>query len=174
MKITKINTLLFLLALCFHISYAQESDSNKEPKSAIDYAVPFNSHSVIEAAKQMPEEHYSFRPTPEVRSFGELMAHIAEANYEMVAIAKGETAPVSEVVLSKTEIIKALEASYDYATKARETMTKERKTTSVNFMGGTKTAENVLDFSLFHGLLHYGNAVVYLRLKGLVPPSSQE
>lgn len=173
MKTIKINALLLLMTLCFHFSYAQESNLAKEAMPAVDYAMPFLSHTVVEAAKQMPEEHYSFRPTPEVRSFGELMAHIAEANYEMVAIAKGDTAPVEKVTPTKAEIVKALEASYDYAVKARKTMTEEQKSKSVKFMGGTKTAENVLDFQVFHSLLHYGNAVVYLRMKGLVPPSSQ-
>ncbi len=52
-------------------------------------------------------------------------------------------------------------------------MTTQRKETMVKFMGGNQPAGNVLDFSVFHSLQHYGNVIMYMRMKGLVPPSSQ-
>ena len=75
----------------------------------------------------MPEEFYNFRPTPEVRSFGELMAHIAESNYEMGAIAKGEDSPVLTVAPTKREVVEALKDSFDYCAAARKNMTKKQK-----------------------------------------------
>ena len=174
MNAQKTTVLLLLITIFFNVSWAQEINLPKEPMASVDIAALYIPHTIITAAKQMPEEYYTFRPTPEVRSFGELMAHIAESNFEMAAIAKGETAPVLKVVLNKTEVINALEASFDYSTKARGDMTKERKETLVKFMGGTQPAGNVLDFSVFHSLQHYGNVIVYMRLKGLIPPSSQE
>jgi uncharacterized damage-inducible protein DinB len=74
---------------------------------------------------------------------------------------------------TKTEALEGLEKSFDYSAKARKTMTKQRKEILVKFMGGSQPAGNVLDFSVFHSLQHYGNVIVYMRLKGLVPPSSQ-
>lgn len=121
----------------------------------------------------MPEEYYSFRPTPEVRSFGELIAHIAESNFEMCAIAKGEPSPMLKIDSTKTEVLEALIKSFDYSAEARKNMTTQRKETLVKFMGGSQPAGNVLDFSVFHSLQHYGKVIMYLRLKGLVPPSSQ-
>ncbi|CAM4371468.1 DinB family protein [Gillisia limnaea] len=174
MKTLKTTVLLLLTTLFFNISWAQEVDLPKEPMESVDIASLYVPRTIITAAEQMPEEYYSFRPTPDVRSFGELMAHIAESNFEMTAIAKGETAPVLEVAPTKAEVIKALEDSFDYSAKAREEMTKEQKETMVKFMGGTQPAGNVLDFSVFHSLQHYGNVIVYMRLKGLIPPSSQE
>ncbi len=100
------------------------------------------------------------------------MAHIAESNFQMAAIAKGETAPVTEVAPTKTEVVKALKESFEYSAEARKNMTQERKETLVKFMGNTQPAGNVLDFSVFHSLQHYGNVIVYMRLKGLIPPSS--
>ena len=173
MKTLKTNILLLLTTLFFNVSWTQEINLPEEPMASVDIAALYTPHTIITAAKQMPEEYYSFRPTPELRSFGELMAHIAASNYEMAAIALGETAPVSEVTPTKTEVIKALEASFGYSAKAREDMTKERKETLVKFMGGSQPAGNVLDFSVFHSLQHYGNVIVYMRLKGLIPPSSQ-
>ena len=175
MKTLKTNVLLLLLltTLICNVSWAQDIDLPEEPMSSVDIAALYSPGAILSAARQMPEEYYSFRPTPEVRSFGELMAHIAESNFEMAAIAKGETAPVLKVAPTKSEVMKALETSFDYAAKARENMTRERKETLVQFMGGTQSAGNVLDFSVFHSLQHYGNVIIYMRLKGLIPPSSQ-
>lgn len=173
MKTLKTNVLLLLTMLFLNFSWAQEIILPEEPMASVDIAALYVPNTIIKAAKQMPEEYYTFRPTQEVRSFGELMAHIAESNFEMAAIAKGETAPVLEVLSTKAEIIKALEDSFDYSAKAREDMTKDRKEILVKFMGGTQPAGNVLDFSVFHSLQHYGNVIVYMRLKGLIPPSSQ-
>ena len=127
MNVLKTNSLWLLTAVFFNVSWAQEINLPEEPMASVDIAALYVPHTIITAAKQMPEEYYSFRPTPEARSFGELMAHIAESNFEMAAIAKGETAPVSEVAPTKTEVIKALETSFDYSAKARKDMTKEAK-----------------------------------------------
>ena len=165
--------LLLLTTLSLNLSRAQEISLSKDPIKSVDIAALYISETIIKAAKQMPEKYYSFKPKHEVRSFGELMAHIAESIFEMTALAKGETTPVSKVNTSKTDVIKALETCFEYSSEARKSMTKEQKETSVKFMGGTQLAGNVLDFSIFHSLQHYGNAIVYMRLKGLVPPSSQ-
>lgn len=173
MKSLKTNIFLLVVSLIFSTTWAQKIDLPKQPMASVDIAALYIPQTIITAAKQMPEEYYSFRPTPDVRSFGELMAHIAESNFEMTAIAKGESPPVTKVNPTKTEIIKALETSFDYAAKTRTEMTKEQKETLVQFMGAKQPAGNVLDFSVFHSLQHYGNVIVYIRLKGLIPPSSQ-
>lgn len=167
--------ILMLLAICvFNISFAQDVKSPDKPMASVDVASLYTPATIIVAAQQMPEEHYSFRPTPELRSFGELMAHIAESNFEMGAIAKGEDNPMPQVGTSKTEVLEALQESFEYSAEARRNMTIERRETPVKFMGGSQPAGNVLDFSVFHSLQHYGNVIVYMRLMGLVPPSSQE
>ena len=173
MNALKTNILLLLATVFFNVSWAQEIHLSEKPMASVDIAALYNPGTIIKAAQQMPEEYYSFRPTPEVRSFGELMAHIAESNFEMCAIAKGETSPMLKVVPTKTEVLEALKKSFDYCAEARKNMTKQRKETLVKFMGGSQPAGNVLDFSVFHSLQHYGNVIVYMRLKGLVPPSSQ-
>src|SRR5690606_6677115 len=170
MKTLKTNVMLILIMLFFNSSWTQEINFPEEPMASVDIAALYIPRTIITAAIQMPEEYYSFRPTPEVRSFGELMAHIAESNFEMAAIARGETAPVSEVAPTKTQVIEALKKSFDYSSKTRADMTKERKETLVQFMGRDRPAGDVLDFSVFHSLQHYGNLTVYMRLKGLIPP----
>lgn len=173
MNALKTNILLLLTTAFFNASWAQEVHLPKKPMASVDIAALYIPGTIIKAAQQMPEEYYSFRPTPEVRSFGELMAHIAESNFEMCAIAKGETPPILKVAPTKTAVLEALKKSFDYDDEARKNMTKQRKETLVKFMGGSQPAGNVLDFSVFHSIQHYGNVIVYMRLKGLVPPSSQ-
>lgn len=173
MKAVKQNIFLLLAIGLFNISCAQQVIAPEKPMASVEIAAMYNPTTIIGAAQKMPEEFYSFRPTPEMRSFGELMIHIASSNYIMIAIAKGEEAPVHNIGPSKKEIIEALKKSFDYAAEARKTITPERKEIKVSFMGGSQPAGNVLDFNVFHSLSHYGNVVVYMRLKGLVPPSSE-
>lgn len=174
MKLLKTNFLFLLTLLFLNGAWAQEITLPKEPMASVDIAALYVPNTIIEAAEQMPEEYYTFRPTPEVRSFGELIAHIAESTFQMAAIAKGETAPMLKVNSTKVEALDALKKSFEYYAKAREDMTKVQKETLVKFMGNNQPAGNVLDFSIFHTLQHYGNVIVYMRLKGLIPPSSQE
>lgn len=174
MKILQTNLFLLLAILFFNFSLAQKIDLPKKSMTSVDIAALYNLQSIILAAKQMPEEYYAYRPTKDIRSFGELMAHIAESNFEMTAIAKKEKAPVLKVIPNKKDVAKALENSFNYLLDARKNMTTEQKERLVKFMGNDQPASNVLDFSIFHSLQHYGNAVVYMRLKGLIPPSSQE
>lgn len=172
-NVLKTNVLLLLTTFFFYVSCAQEINLPKQPMSSVDIAAAYSPAAIIKSAEQMPEEYYAFKPTPDVRSFGELIAHIAESNFQMGAIALGETSPMLNVNPTKKEALEALKKSFDYCANARKNMTKEQKETSVKFMGGSQSAGNVLDFTVFHSLQHYGNLIVYMRLKGLVPPSSQ-
>lgn len=174
MNTLKTNFLLLLVVITFNVSRAEEINLPEEPMASVDIAALYNPGTILNAAQQMPEEYYSFRPTPEVRSFGELMAHIAESNFQMCAIAQGEASPITKIVPTKTEVLEALKRSFDYCAEARKNMTSQQKETMVKFMGGSQPAGNVLDFSVFHSLQHYGNVVMYMRLKGLVPPTSQQ
>lgn len=173
MNALKINGLLLLATFFFNVSWAQEVQLPDEPMASVDIAALYIPGTIIKAAQQMPAEYYTFKPTPEVRSFGELLAHIAESNFEMCAIAKGETSPMLKVAPTKKEVLAALQKSFDYSADVKKKMTKQRKETLVKFMGGSQPAGNILDFSVFHSLQHYGNVIVYMRLKGLIPPSSQ-
>jgi hypothetical protein len=120
MKILKTTVLLLLTTLLFNCSWAQEIALPKKSMTSVDIAALYIPETIIVAAKQMPEEYYTFRPTAEIRSFGELMAHIAESNFEMTAIAKKEIAPVLKVTPNKTEVVKALVASFSYLANARK------------------------------------------------------
>ena len=91
------------------------------------------------AAEQMSEEDYAFKPTPEVRSFGQLLAHVAGTNYWFCATATGEKAPVSDVektITTRAAIQKTLAESFDYCDRAYAAMADDAKANALKqFMG---------------------------------------
>lgn len=131
---------------------------------------------VTRAAEQMPEEHYAFKPTPEVRSFGQLVGHVANASYSFCSGIKGETNPQSsdfEKTTSKAALVQAVKDAFAYCDGAYQ-ITDTKATEEVTFFGSMKGSKLwALALNAAHDWEHYGNIVTYLRLKGLVPPSSQ-
>jgi len=130
---------------------------------------------LVAAAQQMPEADYSFKPTPEVRSFGELLGHTANANFMFCAAVLGEESPNKtdyEKAASKAEIVKGIEASFAYCDKAYA-IEDAKGMEEITFFGRKGTRLWVLNFNATHDAEHYGNVVTYMRLKGMVPPSSQ-
>lgn len=130
---------------------------------------------MTKSAADMNNEDWAFRPTPDVRSFGELIAHVVDSNYHFCAAAQGQKPPVLGVeksAKSRDELRTILEASFDYCDTALRSVDPGAKAT-INFMSGMRSPMSLLNFRIYHGLLHYGNVIVYMRLRGKVPPTSQ-
>jgi uncharacterized damage-inducible protein DinB len=133
---------------------------------------------LAEAAEQMPAEEYAFKPTPQVRSFGEVIGHVVNANFSFCAIAKGERPPLTESferVNGKDALLKALKESLAYCDQVYRATTDETFNRLLALPGpGNKQASrgSLLVFNTTHNNEHYGNLVVYMRLKGHVPPST--
>ncbi len=130
---------------------------------------------LIASAEQMPEDKYSYRPTPEVRNFAELLGHVADANFMFCSAAAGEQNPNStefEKVASKSEMVAGVKAAFEYCDAAFE-MTEAEAMEETTFFGQAGSRLWVLMFNVAHDWEHYGNVVTYMRLNGLVPPSSQ-
>lgn len=127
-------------------------------------------------AAQMSEADYAFRPTAEVRTFGQLVAHVADENYGFCAIALGEKRPVTGIEKSRTtrtEILQALEESMQYCDKAFAGMSDSlQRGVERKLRGQPMPALAVLNFRNYHMMLHWGNAITYMRLRGKVPPST--
>jgi uncharacterized damage-inducible protein DinB len=131
---------------------------------------------VIAAAQKMPEENYSFKPTPDVRSFGQLVGHVADAQYMFCATATGEPNPskgIEKTVTSKADLVAALQDAVAYCKKAYAGMTDAQGGQFVKMMNFNLAKLTVLSINTAHTDEHYGNMVTYLRLKGIVPPSSE-
>ncbi len=128
------------------------------------------------AAEQMPEENYSFKPTPEVRSFGQLIGHVANAQYLMCSAIKGEANPSKadfEKTTGKAALVQALKDSFTYCDAAYQIPEMKAMEEVTLFEGMKGSRLWALMFNAAHDNEHYGNVVTYMRLKGLVPPSSQ-
>ena len=133
--------------------------------------------NVTAAAEQMPEEHYGFRPTDEVRTFGQLIGHIANAHYSFCSTALGEQSPLRENLeqtkTTKDAIVAALKDSFTYCDRAYTTLTDAQAAQMTKVFGADQPRLYALTFNVAHDNEHYGNIVTYMRMKGMVPPSSQ-
>jgi uncharacterized damage-inducible protein DinB len=130
---------------------------------------------ITKAAEQVPEAAYSFKPTPEVRSFGQLIGHVANSQYEFCAPAKGEASPNKtdwEKTTAKADLVKALSEAFAYCDGAFQ-VPDAQAMEQIDFFGSKGSRLWVLVFEIAHNSEHYGNIVTYMRLKGMVPPSSQ-
>jgi uncharacterized damage-inducible protein DinB len=136
----------------------------------------FVSSSVIRAAQKMPEENYSFRPTPEVRSFGQLVGHVADASYMFCSQAAGETDPAKDIEktkTAKTDLVAAIKDAVAYCNKVFDGMTDAKGSQMVKFYNFNLSRLTMLSLNTAHTNEHYGNMVTYMRIKGIVPPTSE-
>ena len=137
--------------------------------------------NITESAAKMPEENYAFKPTPEVRSFGEIIGHLADANYMLCSRFKGEKNPNDgnsfEKKTTKADLVKALNDAVAYCDPIYAGAT-DAVALEVVKVGDPPNQREVpkasaLIGNVAHNNEHYGNLVTYLRLKGLVPPSTE-
>ena len=129
----------------------------------------------------MPEADYGFRPVSTVRTYGQILAHVAGANYVFCAAAKGEKSPFAEEAFEKSattraQIMKAVSDSIAYCDAVYAALDDKRMTETVELPFGMGKGARVrpLMLNTGHNQEHYGNLVTYLRVKGIVPPSSRQ
>ena len=146
------------------------------PLSA-DVKLVFDSvkRNVVASAEKMAEENYAFKPSPDVRSFGQLLGHIADAQYGFCGGVKGERKQmgIEKSVTAKADMVKALNEAFAYCDAVYTSMTDAQGAEIVKFFGRDRPKLGVLAFNNAHNWEHYGNLVTYLRIKGIVPPSSE-
>lgn len=137
--------------------------------------------NISQSAGLMPDENYDFKPTTDVRSFGEILAHVAGASYVFCASAKNEKAPFAEdsfekSAKTKAQIVKATTDAIAYCDGAFAALTDANAAASVaGAFGGAQTTRLAsLLAQIGHDNEHYGNLVTYFRLKKIVPPSSRQ
>jgi uncharacterized damage-inducible protein DinB len=132
---------------------------------------------IVRSAEQVPEDKYSYRPTPETRSFAEEFGHVADSHYFFCARAKGEAAPqrqgLEKVVTAKAALVTGLKESVAYCTGAYSGQTDS--TLATTFQAGQARGVRLAPLSnnTAHDNEHYGKIVTMMRLNGMVPPSSQ-
>ena len=131
---------------------------------------------VIRSAEKVPEDLYAFRATPDVRTMGQLYGHIADALFGMCATAAGSKPPrtgIEKSVTAKAELVAALKEGVSFCNTVLDGMTDQKGVETVPFYFGPSPRLSVLYFAVTHTYEHYGNLVTYMRLKNIVPPSSE-
>jgi uncharacterized damage-inducible protein DinB len=179
--------LLIALACLPRPSLAQTTDGGAGEALSMSMAASAKAmHATIrrnlaEAAASMPADEFSFKPTPEVRSFGEVVGHVAMANFYFCSQAKAAPMPPVqnlEKVAGKDALVKVLNESLAYCDDTYNGTTDANFTQGVKIAApgpgaGTQTTRGlILVFNTAHNNEHYGNLIVYMRLKGRVPPST--
>lgn len=171
--------LWFVCSLAALPVFAQSSGStsNPNPLSATEkYIYSMSKSDILKSAQEMPEANYSFKPVDTVRSFGQLVGHVADAQYEFCSavLGDGKQPPgIEKSKTSKADLIQALQEAFAYCDPAYNNMTDAHAAEMVKFFGHDLPKLSVLTINISHNMEHYGNMVTYLRMKGLVPPSSQ-
>ena len=146
------------------------SELRADYKTVADY--------VVRAAEKMPDSEYGFKPSPDVRTFAQQIAHIADDQYNLCAPARGETRQaayraIETSMSTKAELVPALKAAVAYCDGAFDALTDATSSEMVT-TGQNRTRFGMLNWNVWHTWEHYGNIVVYLRMKGIVPPSSEK
>ncbi|HEY9140251.1 MAG TPA: DinB family protein [Bryobacteraceae bacterium] len=167
---------LFAAALLFTaVVSAQEMPSN--PLVTVSKRIYAISKSdVLRSVDKIPDDLWSFQPTKDVRTVGQLFAHIADGQYEfcgLVAEGKSVQKGIEKTMKTKAEIVPALKEAFAYCDAAYDKMTDANAADLVAFFGMKITKLGAMDFNTAHNMEHYGNLVTYMRIKGIVPPSSE-
>ncbi len=132
---------------------------------------------LLKTAEKVPENLYEWRPTPDVRTFAQLIGHVADASNFFCSSASGEkpsAVSAEKTMTTKAQLSKALADSFAFCDKAIAGMDDAKGMEAIKFFaGGMTTRGMLLAFNTTHNYEHYGNLVTYMRLNKIVPPSSE-
>jgi uncharacterized damage-inducible protein DinB len=171
---------IVILAACTVIALSSPALAQTSPYAAAQKQMfAMVKGNITKSAEQMKEEDYAFKPVDTVRSFGAIIGHIANANFMICSMGSGAANPMKDTDIEKTkttkaDLQKALADSFAFCDAQFDALTEAKAAEVIDFFRGSKLPRlNVLGFNIAHDMEHYGNLVTYMRIKGLVPPSSQ-
>ena len=166
--------LLFVVSLASIPVYAQSAPNplSAGEKGFYNYMKP----NLIKAAEKMPEENYSFKPTPEMNTFAHLSMHIAQSNFLLCSKISGTAAPESKVAETdgKDKLVAAIKSSFDFCSTALANVDDSKLGESMTLFGNRPSTRAAAFIGLSDGWSdHYGAQAIYLRLSGILPPTAQ-
>jgi uncharacterized damage-inducible protein DinB len=133
--------------------------------------------NLVQSAEKIPEADYGFQPTKDVMTYGQLLAHVANSSFSNCARGKGEDNPNKEdfqkTRTAKADIVKALNDAVAYCDGVYGGMTDAAAVELVKSGQNLVPKARFLIVNISHDNEHYGNLVTYMRLKGMVPPSTE-
>jgi uncharacterized damage-inducible protein DinB len=164
--------LLICLLVPAAVALAQENPLSSQSKGVYTVVQKI----LLLSAEKMPEEDYSFKPVETVRSYGQLLGHVADVQYVFCSIVLGEKNPapkIEQTKTSKADLIAALKDAFAYCDRAYGGLTDASAAHMVRLFGEDTPKLGVLTINHMHNLEHYGNLVTYMRMKKIVPPTSE-
>lgn len=171
----KTTTILTLFLAILMVMPVRAQDSDNSMKNLFEQQFNYASR-VLDLAKTIPADTYSWSPEEGVRSVGEVYTHIAQANYMMIG-AFGISAPVDVQSLgsltNKDEIVAALEQSNEFVLSSVAGLSDEQLADSYELFGRTINGEGILVFLLNHMSEHVGQSIAYARTNNITPPWSE-
>lgn len=175
---------LFSLAISAEAQTEQQASRKNPLATWLRNAYTLDRNVIAKAAEKMPQEYYGLRPGPqtEVRTFGQIVGHLANYNYLVCSDAKGEKNPNQgndfEKLMGKAALVKALNSAFTYCDGVYGSLT-DASAMELVPVTARKNAGRPMElrisrliFNYAHNYEHYGNMVTYMRMKSIVPPSS--
>src|ERR1700751_535916 len=182
-------TFVRMVVLCLLVpaGVALAQDKPAQEKPAVTAENPLTSWNkiaytrvkgiLVRSADKMPEENYGFKPVDTVRSYGQIIGHVADAQYIFCSVALGEKNPsldVEHTKTSKADLIAALNVAFTYCDKAYDGLTDASALQTIKLFGNDAPRLSALTVNNMHDLEHYGNLATYMRMQNIVPPSSEQ
>lgn len=174
----RVSRILCSAVLCLAIPAAVSAQMGQQQAAPDGFRLMYEiaKGNITKSAEQVAETNYGFKPTPEVRTFGQLFGHIANANFMICSMSSGLANPSKadhEKSTAKADLQRALADSFAFCDQAWGAVTAANAGEPVDLFGMKHTRASGMSFNTAHIWEHYGNLVTYMRLKGMVPPSSQ-
>jgi uncharacterized damage-inducible protein DinB len=130
-------------------------------------------NSLLKGAEKMPEADYTYKPAAESRTYGAVVTHIAAVQGAICASAKGEDRKFDDTKTGKADAVALLKSAFDYCDPIYDALTDTNGLETAKMFGRDTAKFNILNFGVIHDNEMYGTMAVYLRAKGVVPPSSE-
>jgi hypothetical protein len=156
-------------ALACNTLYGQSGGVASEVKQAYESV----KNNLMKTAEKVPEEDYSFKPTPDIRTFAEVMQHVISAQMHSCGAVAGEQKSIPSDLKTKSAIVDGLREAFAECDKAYGLLTDANMTEAIRTPRGQHSRIAALMGNTTHDAEQYGILSVYLRLKGIIPPSSE-
>jgi hypothetical protein len=158
---------------------AQAQDAAANPlTSTVRKILDDNAKNLVAAAEVMPAEKYSFTPSPDIRTFGQVVAHVAQVNNGVCAMLFKPAAAAPEKIEEKDpkdKLVSGLKASMDYCAQAFSKMTDANLSEMIPAFGGRQMTRLAVALIVTNDLIdHYAGMAIYLRMNSVLPPTAQK
>lgn len=165
------------LALTLVVAAPAVAQSTSPLADALRSNLQRSEKNFVAAVDLMPADKFAFRPTPAQSSFGHLVVHAIMANNYMCGLVSGKQAPKGAAVSdssSKADLMARLKDSYSFCDGALTSLADTDLTAQLPFFGGRKISRAGAEVELANDWTdHYGQAAMYLRLNGILPPTAR-